>query len=231
VFKNLYKNKFKKISYSQCGEDLIVEFIFNILKVNDVYYLDIGEHHPYYLSNTALFYEKGFSGVLVEPDPDLCKLIKKYRKKDLCLNFGIGINNESDANFFIFDVPTLNTFSSEEALRYQKEGHRIIKTIKVTLVDINSLIDNYCSKVPNFVSIDIEGYDFQVLSMFNFQKYRPEVFCIETLTYAKNGKNRKLNEIINLMESKGYLLYADTYINSIFVEKNKWKRDGKKISQ
>ena len=52
------RNKFLKNSYSQCGEDLIVEFILNGLKIKHPTYMDIGAHHPFYLSNTALFTQK-----------------------------------------------------------------------------------------------------------------------------------------------------------------------------
>ena len=48
-------NQFLKKSYSQCGEDLIVKFIFDILNIKNPSYIDIGAHHPNYISNTALF--------------------------------------------------------------------------------------------------------------------------------------------------------------------------------
>jgi hypothetical protein len=76
---------------------------------------------------------------------------------------------------------------------------------------------------PNFVSIDVEGMDLVVVKSIDFNRYRPEVFCIETLSYTENNTEVKLNDIISYVESQGYFLYADTYINSIFVDKAKWK--------
>src|SRR2546430_2805880 len=62
-------------SYSQCGEDLLVNFIFGAIRQSAVSYLDVGAHHPTFLSNTYLFYKAGGSGVCVEPDPRLCSAI------------------------------------------------------------------------------------------------------------------------------------------------------------
>jgi hypothetical protein len=66
-----YFNSDRKVSYSQSGEDVIVDFIFQILKIQKPSYLDVGAHHPSYLSNTYLFYQKGCQGVCIEPDPVL----------------------------------------------------------------------------------------------------------------------------------------------------------------
>lgn len=220
MFKKL---KYKKNSYSQCGEDLIVEFILNAMKVKDIRYLDIGAHHPYYLSNTALFYEKGAIGVCVEPDPELFKEIKKYRKRDICLNVGVGLNGHREASFFIMSAPTLNTFSEEDAMKYEKGSHNILKKIKLPLLSINEVIQDNFDLCPNFISLDVEGLDFEILKTFDFSKYRPEVFCIETLTYTENNSEEKIEKINEFMISNDYFVFADTYINTIFVDSYKWR--------
>jgi hypothetical protein len=74
---------------------------------------------------------------------------------------------------------------------------------------------------PNLVSLDTEGMDLAILESLDFQKYRPEVFCIETLT---NTEDRKMIEIVEFMLSKGYVVYADTFVNTIFVEQQCWNR-------
>ncbi len=71
---------------------MIVNCIFeHCLLLKQPTYLDIGAHHPTYLINTAFFYLKGLRGVCIEPDPFLFAEFKKERKKDTCLNVGIGI--------------------------------------------------------------------------------------------------------------------------------------------
>jgi FkbM family methyltransferase len=211
-----------KISFSQCGEDLIVEHILGALKITQPTYCDIGAHHPSKLNNTYLFYLKGSKGVCVEPDPELFPSLKKKRKRDVCLNCGVG-RAKRNAEFFVMSSRTLSTFSREEAYRYQSYGNqKILKIIQVPVMPINDIIHKNYAGCPNFVSLDVEGLELDVLNSFDFSSYRPAVFCIETVTYAEDNTERKLSEIIDLMTGKGYLLYADTYINSIFVDSGKW---------
>lgn len=213
----------KKISYSQCGEDLIMLHLCKTIGIHDILYLDVGAHHPTYLSNTYLFYESGGHGVCVEPDPSLIGEFQAKRPKDVNLNCGIGIET-GVSDFFIMSTRTLNTFSELEAERYQSYGNqKIIQRIKVELKSINEIVGNNFERCPNLVSIDVEGLDYAIMNDFDFEVFRPEVFCLETLSYTENNTERKLTELIDLMHEKGYMTYADTYINTIFVDKNVWK--------
>lgn len=218
-FKNFNK------SFSQSGEDLILKFAFWCLKIERPTYLDIGAHHAFYLSNTALFYEQGSRGVLVEPDPQLFSEIVKLRTGDLCLNVGIGTGNEEDADFYVMTSRTLNTFSKEEAQRYAQNGQQKIEAIiKIPLVNVNKIIKNNFNGSPNLVSLDTEGFDLAILKSFDFSNYRPEIFCVETITYTEDNTEEKINTIIDFMKSVGYMVYADTYINTIFVDAVSWKK-------
>lgn len=218
-------SEFQKVSYSQCGEDIIIDFILGQLKLTEPSYLDIGAHHPYYLSNTAWFYARGWKGVSIEPDPQLFSVIKKERPKETSLNVGVGETSGGTADFYVMNVPSLNTMSRSEAERYAAyPGKSIREVIQIPILSVNDIIVKHLNgKAPSFVSLDVEGMDLAIIKSFDFSKYRPEVFCIETLSYTENNTEEKQKDIIAYVESKGYFLYADTYINSIFVEKEKWK--------
>ena len=212
-----------KISYSQCGEDLILKQLFMVLGINKITYLDVGAHHPTYLSNTYLFYMDGSNGVCVEPDPSLFSAFARKRPRDIHLNCGVGML-PGEADFYLMSTSTLNTFSKEEAERYQSYGkQQIIKTIKIKLENINDIIQQKFDQTPNLVSLDVEGLDYLILQNFDFLKYRPEVLCLETLSYTEDKSERKLTEIIDLMHGNGYITYADTYINTIFVAVEAWE--------
>jgi len=220
--KNFFTRDYK-ITYSQVGEDLIVLSALNGLDIKKPTYLDVGAHHPTYLSNTYLFYKNGNYGVCVEPDPYLFKKFKEKRRKDVCLNVGVGFTDENEADFYIMSARTLNTFSKDEAYHMQETTrYKIENIIKVPLVNINKIIkDNFKNK-PNFVSLDVEGLDLEILKNFDFDKYRPEVFCLETKEFVEDRENPKDNKIIDFMLGKGYFVFADTYINTIFVDKKSW---------
>jgi len=215
-----------RISYAQCGEDLIVATLLELLNIDLPTYLDIGAHHPSYLSNTYFFYRKGCQGVCVEPDPALCENIQRVRERDVCLSIGIGTDQKATADFYILNVKTLNTFSRQEAeTQLQNPQHKIERILKVPLRPINEVIREYFSKGLNFLSLDTEGMDLGILNSLDFGRYRPQVCCIETLTHPGE---RKVTEVANLMREREYLVYADTYINTIFVDAHSWKQRGLK---
>ena len=203
---------------------MIANFLFDWLHIPLPTYLDIGAHHPTKLSNTYFFYKKGARGVCVEPDPELHRRIRAKRKKDICLNVGVG-NQNSEADFYIMSASSLNTFSKVEAERYQLGGkYSVVEKIMVPIIDVNELIEEYFDGYPNFVSLDVEGLDYEILNTFDFQRFRPEVFCIETLTFTVDNSERKISEIIDLMKKNNYIVYGDTYINTIFVDSDVWSR-------
>ncbi len=220
------KNKFERgeVSYSQCAEDIITCRILKALGIEKPTYIDIGANHPTQINNTYFFYKNGAKGICIEPDPILLKQIKKKRPRDVCLNIGIGAESENLADFYVMSMRVLSTFSKEEADSLTRTtDKKIEKVIKIPLVPMETIIKKYLgNKVPNFVSLDTEGYDFEILKSLDFQKFRPEIFCIETLTYAEDKTEKKKTEIIEFMIDKGYFPCADTYVNTIFVDKIKW---------
>lgn len=211
-----------KVSYAQCGEDLIVDYVLALLDVGNVSYLDIGAHHPRYLSNTYYFYRQGGRGVCVEPDPKALSAFKHVRPRDICLPVGIG-SESGTADFFLMTTPTLNTFSREEAERYQAYGtERIERVISIKIKTVNQVLEEYFESTPDLVSIDVEGMDLSILKGFDFERFRPKVFCVETLTYTEDGGEEKISEMQNILQQNDYLMYADTYINTIAVDCHAW---------
>lgn len=218
-----------KHSYAQAGEDLIIDFIARAMRIDEVTYLDIGAHHPVQFSNTYLFYKRGFRGVLVEPDPELMASIKRARPRDICVEAGVGVQPVADARFFVMSTRTLNTFSEDEAKRYEAMGtHRIEKTISVPIVTVDSILaERFPHKEPTLVSIDVEGLDFEVLSTLDLKRRRPPIICVETLQYSETREEVKDMQISRLMSEHDYFAYGDTYINTIFVDIIRWRGGGR----
>lgn len=222
--RKMFQKEYKHLSYSQCGEDIIIKYIFDQLKIKKPSYIDIGAYDPFNMSNTYLLYKNGSHGLCIEPNPILFKKIKKYRKKDICLNIGIKTNLENNiADFYVMSANTLSTFSKTEADRFVKEENQKIEyVLKIPVFSINKIIEDNFKSCPNFISLDIEGLDFEVLKDLDFKRFKPEILCIETLTFTENATEKKLKNIIDFMEKSGYFVYADTYINTIFVNKEIW---------
>lgn len=212
-----------KYSYSQFAEDILIDSLFNYLQIKNPTYLDIGTNKPKSGNNTYMFYLKKCYGVCVEPDLSLYKKIVKARPNDKVINAGVGIDDNTSATFYYFPeaYSGWNTFSKEDADKKQKQtGIKFKDDITVPFININTIIAENFESTPDFISIDVEGLDFEIVKSIDFNKNKPAVFCIETMEFNDNKLGNKDTDIINFLKSKGYIIYADTYINTIFVNKD-----------
>jgi len=161
--------------------------------------------------------------VCVEADPALHGKIARKRPGDICLNIGVGTSGQGSAPFYIMSTPTLNTFSREEAERYRSYGReRILKVVDMPLETVNRIVAKHLPGGVNFISLDVEGMDLPILESIDFSACHPQVFCVETLTYTEDKSERKIGEILSFMATNGYMNYADTYLNTIFVDRDAW---------
>jgi FkbM family methyltransferase len=207
-------------SYAQAGEDMVVDFLFQGVGVQPLY-LELGANHPKAGNNTYKFYRRGCHGVLVEADPSLIQAIRSARKRDTVLNVGVGLDDSPSKKFFIFECSGINTFDEKEAMdRDQNSSTKIKAVIDVPMMTVNKIISEYLPRMPDFLSIDIEGLDLAVLKTLDFDLYPIPVICAETCLFSETHIKGKDQEIEKFLATKGYFVYADTYVNTIFVNKN-----------
>jgi FkbM family methyltransferase len=209
-------------SYSQAGEDRILDFLFGTMGIRKINYIDIGANDPKFCNNTYLFYCRGGKGVLIEPDPVFNKVLQNARPKDKIVEAAISDKENGEADFYIFNEPSINTLSKEEAALRQQSGKYFLKeTKRIPLLTIENIITQYFNGVsPHLISLDVEGVDYAVLQAFDFIKYPVPVWIVETCEYSETHLKPKISTIIELMQTKGYFIYGDTYINTIFVNKD-----------
>lgn len=213
---------YSNISYSQSGEDCIISFLLDQLKINSPSYLELGVCDPIKGSNTYRFYKNGGTGVLVEADPSQISMISKIRPNDKILNYAVGPVDNKIEDFYIFEESAHNTLVKEEAENRIKNGSfKLINTQKVTIKTINTIIKENFERMPDLLSIDIEGMDLTVLQNLDLNQYPIPIICAETCTYSENHIRPKDFSIQNFMQANGYFIYADTYLNTIFVNE-KW---------
>jgi len=209
-------------TFSQTGEDIIVKFLLGKIEYpNKWTWLDIGAHHPALFSNTALFYSQGRRGINIEANPLLIREFYRKRKRDVNLNVAIA-DKSGTMDFYVMDIPTLSTLSSEEAHRYEKIGHKITKVIPVETMTVTEIIDKFCDGTfPDFLSLDAEGYDLEILKTIDYEKSSPKIICVENIPYQTSPKNyfdsMQVNELSKFLISKNYSIIAFTIINAIFV--------------
>lgn len=220
------KATWEKQSYSQSGEDLIMDHILTDLQIVQPSYIDIGAHHPRYINNTFLMYTKGSKGINIEPDPTLFADFQQMRGRDTNLNIGVG-EKSGQADFYIMNEPALNTFMKDEADRVSAENpaYFINKVSKIELRTVAEIVNEYSNGVfPDVLSIDVEGLDEIILRSMNYESSLPGIMCVETVSFSTKGRGVKKTDLIEFIASKGYIAYADTFINTIFVRKDLWLR-------
>jgi FkbM family methyltransferase len=210
-----------QITFAQCGEDLIASYILSELGVDRPTYIDVGTYHPYEINNTYLFYTRGCRGILVEPNVDMIPLIRRERPDDTTLNIGIGLTSATEADYYRINEPSWNTFDKDVAEHYVRVSggeKRIVEVVKMPLVNINEVLARHHGGVcPDFVSLDVEGLELDILKSLDWTRYRPKVVCVETLVA---GTRRQKLDAANFLVEKGYAARGSTFVNTIFVDGN-----------
>ncbi len=172
-----------KVSYAQNREDLILEAFFPEIEKGT--YIDIGANHPVRHSVTKRFYDKGWRGMNIEPNPDLFKLIEKHRPEDINLNIGIG-SEPGELSFRIYHsldgLAGLSTFSDVMKRAYEKNNSAQTKSytdIKTKVLPLKNVLSQHKVGKIDFLRINVEGFEHEVLEGNDWTKFRPQMICIE----------------------------------------------------
>ena len=207
------------VSYAQAGEDLVAAGLLKYLGVDRPSYLDVGAFHPTLGSNTYLMYRQGGRGVLVEPNVDMIRALKGVRPGDTTLNIGIGLDDTTEADYYVLNYPQLNTFDGDEARRREADsgGKTVIKqVVKMPLVNINRVFaEHFGGSAPDFLSVDTEGLDLTILKTVDYARFRPKVICAETM--GDEGI-RMIPAIADFLAGQGYAVRGMTLANTLFID-------------
>lgn len=220
AFNYLIINRYLRGSFSQKGEDLMIDKYFNHKKKG--FYIDIGAFHPRRLNNTKLFYNRGWHGINIEPNPTRIKLFFQDRKKDINLNIGIGKKTKI-TQFYEFEPLAFSTFSQKEANTLIKVGYKLKKKMKIQMQRLEEVMNRYVKSNIDFMTVDTEGLDLEVLKSNDWKKYRPKFLCIETidfidlLTNDKDVTKRK-ETISRYLRGKGYKEHFSNGLNTLYID-------------
>ncbi len=210
IFQFIYNDA--KLSYSQCGEDIILNIIFNSKK--DGFYIDIGANNPKIQSNTYLLYLNGWKGINIDALPNSMDSFKKIRSKDINIEKAIS-NIEENLTYFKFENSFYNTLN-ESAIDRIKLHSPLVEKLPIKTTTLSNLLDNYEIKDIDFFSIDVEGLDLQVLMSNNWTKYRPKVIIIESFSGSIN--NLQEDNVYKYLLNLNYDYFCSTPTNAFFLD-------------
>ena len=200
-------------SYSQEGEDMVLKRIFD--NQTNGFYIDVGAHHPKRFSNTYNFYLKGWKGINIDAMPRSMDLFDKIRPRDINLELGVG-QKEQELNYHIFNEPALNSFSKElSEIRDKAQDSYFIKdVIKVEVKPLNKILDTHLiNNEIDFLNVDVEGLDLDVLKSNDWSKYRPKFVLVEILSSSLHNIDK--DPIFQLMKEKKYIIFSKQ-VNTVF---------------
>ena len=206
--------RYATLSYSQEGEDLILNRIF--AGKTSGFYIDVGAHHPFRFSNTYFFYKMNWRGINIEPNPDGISSFRSRRPRDVNLQMGVSDNN-GVLRYHYFDEPALNTFDVDiVADRLSTTSYKVIRVEDIPVYRLDEILaSNLPSGQPiDFLSIDAEGLDFRVLKSNDWAKYRPLCVLVEVLNSTLEGV--MTSDIHVFMTVNGYSLFSRTYNTLIY---------------
>lgn len=196
-------------TYAQNREDL---YLYSLLcDVEKGFYVDVGSNHEELHSVTKMFYEIGWKGINIDPNPSLIGEFKSKRSRDINLNVALGSKN---GEMIFREYPEhdgLSTLSEEIKILNSKNN----LPFKDYTVKVTTLKDIFAKHSPNrgidFLKVDVEGHELEVLKGNDWKKYKPRVVTFE-------GTSREA--CIKFMATKGYKVEFFDGLNYYLILKN-----------
>lgn len=210
---------FGRLSFSQEGEDMILARIFE--DKTDGFYLDVGAHHPQRFSNTYYFYLQGWRGINIDATPGSMADFNALRPNDINLEIAIS-DAKQVLTFYLFNEPALNGFSKD--LAAQRDGlnnYKIISEQRLQTLTLAEVLDTYLplNQAIDFLNVDVEGLDYEVLKSNDWARYRPHFVLVEDLQLSSlehvNG-----SRVVSLLQAQKYELCCKTANTLIFRSNN-----------
>lgn len=194
-------------SWSQEGEDLLLLKIFGDRA--DGFYVDVGAHHPKRFSNTYLFYKLGWRGINIDANPGSMRIFNKARPGDINLEIPVS-QSEGTLTYYQFNEPAVNTFSPETAReRIADTKYKLTGKAELKSRTLKSILAEFLppGKKIDFLTVDVEGLDLDVLSSNDWSMFRPSVILAEDLD-DRPLEAIKDSEMCNYLSDCGYELFA-----------------------
>jgi FkbM family methyltransferase len=206
-----YTTMFVNSSYGifgQYADDLIIDALLGSRK--EGFYVDVGANDPDQLNNTRRFYERGWRGINIEPNPINFSKLNSRRPSDVNLNLGVG-SHDGSMDFYLLEPDTLSSFDHASAKRSMKEGAKLIETRRIETRTLSTILAEYAPSTHiDFMSIDVEGLEIEVIKGNDWNRFRPELVVLEF--------DKETEEKVKLMKENGYIPVFGNGCNGFFVD-------------
>ena len=174
------------------------------------FYVDIGCYHPIHRNNTYVLNKKNWNGINIDTSQFSIELFDYLRPNDLNYNCAISNKNKFIKLFYQKELSQLSTTKKDQA-ETVFQGNIKEKEIQAFTLDEILSRDKYKNSKIDFLDIDVEGADLKVLEGLSFDKFKPELVCVEI-----HAKEIKKSDIYNFLIDKNYELLWSGVFSHIF---------------
>jgi len=206
--------------FGQWETDRIIETYFSEGYVGKC--IEVGAANGVKGSNTLYFEERGWDVLCIEPNPAHKESLEKYRK---FVKYFACSDKKGVLPLNVFKVGENNIMSSVTSLNPDTrllESHKEIinesYTVDVEVESLTSILENFVEDTPlhnetkiDFISVDTEGTEIDVLKGFDFEKFDVKLFVVEN--------NYEDSDIEEFMLTKGYVKDQRYKINEFYIKK------------
>ena len=183
-----HKSFIPKKNHSIFGEDVFADKYFK--KLDKGFYVDVGSYHPFFWSNTYLLFKRKWEGINVDINHLSVELFNIARPNDHNINAAVSNSKKKTLKYYTKNM--MNTMSStniSSAKTSYLNGYdtRTIRCLKLNDIIVKSSFKN---RKINFLNIDTEKTELDVLKSLNFKKYQPGLICVEIHHRGSSPKNK-----------------------------------------
>ena len=171
---------YRRTAYSQDGEDLLLHGLLGAKARG--YYVDIGAFHPRKFSNTYLFYKQGWNGINIDATPGSMAEFRRVRPRDTNLEMAIS-DVEETMLIHVYSNPVFNSVERARPPETEFATLDYLGTQAVRSMRLETLMERYLPKCQtiDFLSVDVEGHEINVLRSNDWVRFRPLYLCVEEL--------------------------------------------------
>lgn len=202
------------LSYSVNNEDIILNRLFREQK--DGFYVDVGAAHPLFENDTRALYERGWSGINIEPTADFYRELVAQRPRDLNLN--VAVSDEPGELVFHEIVGTgLSTGDPDGAARAEAKGFEVIRRIVPTWT-LRHILQQAAAPVIDLLKVDVEGYELKVMRSNDWDRFRPRIIVAEG-TFPESPIRRP-DGVAEYLAAQGYQHVYFDGLNDFYAERD-----------
>jgi FkbM family methyltransferase len=208
------------VSYAQNFEDVILRRALQ--DVTNGFYVDVGAWDPVRDSVTAWFYEIGWRGVNIEPNPEYFGPLAAARPEDVNLPVVVGAA-KGRRDFTVLSGTGLSSGAAGAPAFLAGQGLGTPTSIKTSAMTLEAVFDLAAGRTIDFLKVDVEGMENEVLGSAGFKGARPRVVVVEATEPNTQFPTHEIWEV--LLTSKGYALALFDGLNRFYLRaEDAWRR-------